>query len=46
MIMDKKNLIPATIDNKNIMEDFTDDFHYGEFVEYAEGRIRHQAFWC
>ena len=44
--MDKKNLIPALIDNKNIMEDFSDDFHYGEFVEYAEGRIHHQAFWC
>lgn len=44
--MIEKELIPAPIDNKNIVEDFTDDFHNGEFVEQVQGRVRHQAFWC
>ena len=38
--MEEKNLTPAPIDNKNIVEDFTDDFHNGEFVEQVQGRVR------
>ena len=30
--MEEKKLIPAQIDNKNILEDFTNDFHDGVFV--------------
>ena len=33
------------IDNKHFLEDFTDDFHYGEFVETVENRVHRQAFW-
>ena len=44
--MEEKKLWPMPIDNKHILEDFTDDFHGGEFVEHVEGSIRHQAFWC
>ena len=43
--MKEKELIPAPIDNKNIVEDFTDDFHFGEFVETVENRVHRQAFW-
>lgn len=43
--MEEKKLIPAPIDNKNIVEDFTDDFHFGEFVEHVENRVHRQAFW-
>ena len=43
--MEGKKLIPAPIDNKNILEDFTDDFHYGECVETVENGIHRQAFW-
>lgn len=43
--MEEKKLIPAPIDNKNIMEDFTDDFHEGDFVEHVENRVHRQAFW-
>lgn len=44
-MMEEKKLIPAPIDNKNIMEDFTDDFHEGDFVEHVENRVHRQAFW-
>ena len=43
--MEGKELIPAPIDNKNVVTDFTDDFHYGEFVESAEHGVHRQAFW-
>ena len=43
--MIEKELIPAPIDNKNIVEDFTDDFHFGEFVESVENGVHRQAFW-
>ena len=43
--MEEKKLIPAPIDNKNILEDFTDDFHFGEFVEHVENGVHRQAFW-
>ena len=43
--MEEKKLIAAPIDNKNILEDFTDDFHEGEFVETVENRVHRQAFW-
>ena len=43
--MIEKELIPAPIDNKNIVEDFTDDFHFGKFVESVENGVHRQAFW-
>lgn len=41
----EKNLWPMPIDNKHILEDFTDDFHGGEFVETVGNRVHRQAFW-
>lgn len=43
--MEEKKLWPMPIDNKHFLEDFTDDFHYGEFVETVENRVHRQAFW-
>lgn len=43
--MKETRLIAAPIDNKNVVEDFTDDFHFGEFVETVENRVHRQAFW-
>lgn len=43
--MKEKKLWPMPIDNKHILEDFTDDFHYGEFVETVENKVHRQAFW-
>ena len=43
--MEDKKLIPAPIDNKNILEDFSDDFHEGRYVETVENGIHKQAFW-
>lgn len=43
--MEEKKLWPMPIDNKHILEDFTDDFHGGEFVEMVENRVHRQAFW-
>lgn len=43
--MEEKKLWPMPIDNKHILEDFTDDFHGGEFVETVENRVHRQAFW-
>lgn len=43
--MGEKKLWPMPIDNKHILEDFTDDFHGGEFVETVENRVHRQAFW-
>ena len=43
--MKETKLWPMPIDNKHILEDFTDDFHGGEFVETVENRVHRQAFW-
>lgn len=43
--MEEKKLWPMPIDNKHILEDFTDDFHGGEFVETVGTKIHRQAFW-
>lgn len=43
--MEEKKLWPMPIDNKHILEDFTDDFHGGEFIETVENRVHRQAFW-
>ena len=43
--MEEKKLWPMPIDNKHFLEDFTDDFHYGEFVETVENSVHRQAFW-
>lgn len=44
--LQEKNPIPFPIDNKHLLEDFTDDFHEGEFVEYVDkSKITHQTFW-
>lgn len=43
--MKEKILWPMPIDNKHFLEDFTDDFHGGEFVETVENRVHRQAFW-
>lgn len=43
--MKEKKLWAMPIDNKHILEDFTDDFHGGEFVETVENRVHRQAFW-
>lgn len=43
--MEERKLIAAPIDNKNILEDFTDDFHEGKFVETVDNRVHRQAFW-
>lgn len=43
--MEEKKLIPAPIDNKNVCEDFTDVFHFGDFVEHSANRVIKQAFW-
>lgn len=40
-----KELIKAPIDNKNIVEDFADVFHNGEFVEYAKDKFHKQLFY-
>lgn len=40
-----KELIKAPIDNKNIVEDFTDVFHNGEFVEYTKDKFHKQLFY-
>lgn len=43
--MKEKKLWAMPTDNKHILEDFTDDFHGGEFVETVENRVHRQAFW-
>lgn len=43
--MKERKLWPMPIDNKHFIEDFTDDFHGGEFVETVENRVHRQAFW-
>lgn len=43
--MEEKKLWSMPIDNKHFLEDFTDDFHGGEFVETVENRVHRQAFW-
>lgn len=37
--------IKAPIDNKNIMEWFTEDFHNNEFIEQTSGGIKKQVFY-
>lgn len=38
------NKNPLPIDNKNIMEWFTEDFHNGDYLELEEGKITKQVF--
>ena len=40
-----KRFIPAPIDNKHILEDFTDELHDGRFVERTNNGIVRQAFY-
>ena len=39
------NKIKANIDNKNIMEWFTEDFHNGKCIEQTEAKITKQVFY-
>lgn len=41
----EKRFIPAPIDNKHILEDFTDELHDGRFVERTNNGIVRQAFY-
>lgn len=41
----ESNLIKAPIDNKNIMEDFTDIFHGGKYAEFTDGKLHKQTFY-
>lgn len=41
----KKNLTPWPIDNKHVLEDFTDELHDGRFVERTNKGIVRQAFY-
>ena len=41
----KKNLTPWPIDNKHVLEDFTDELHDGKFVERRNKGIVRQAFY-
>lgn len=41
----KKNLTAWPIDNKHILEDFTDELHDGRFVERRNKYIVRQAFY-
>lgn len=41
----EKNLTPWPIDNKHILEDFTDELHDGRFVERTNNGIVRQAFY-
>ena len=34
----------APIDNKNVLEDFTEIFHNGEYIENVENHITYQIF--
>lgn len=42
--MKTKILIPAPIDNKNILEDFTDNFHHDEYIQSAFDKVTQQVF--
>lgn len=39
--MNKMKLIPAPIDNKNIIEEFADDIS----IEFDDGRTKRETFW-
>lgn len=41
----EKKLIPAPIDNKNVLEDFTDVLHNSEYTEWRSNGLVKQAFW-
>lgn len=41
----EKNLTPWPIDNKHVLEDFTDELHDGRFVERTNNGIVRQAFY-
>ena len=41
----KKNLTAWPIDNKHVLEDFTDELHDGRFVERTNKGIVRQAFY-
>ena len=41
----EKNLTPWPIDNKHILEDFTDELHGGRFVERTNKSLVRQAFY-
>ena len=43
--MSKTKWIPFPIDNKNVLEDFTDVFHGGDFIERRHHGIVRQAFY-
>ena len=43
--MSKIEWIPFPIDNKNVLEDFTDVFHGGDYVERRHNGIVRQAFY-
>lgn len=42
--METKNLIPAPIDNKNIMEWFTESFHDNDCIESLNDKVIVQVF--
>lgn len=43
--MRRKELIPAPIDNKNILEDFTEVFHQDDCIETRHQGVVKQAYW-
>lgn len=42
---EKKNIVPMPIDNKHILEDFTDELHGGDCIELRKGRVVNQTFY-
>lgn len=43
--MEQVKYVAFPIDNKNIMEDFSDVVHDGNYLEYHHGRTTKQAFY-
>lgn len=39
------NRLKANIDNRNILEDFTEDFHGGRYIERITENLIHQVFY-
>ena len=39
------NPIPAPIDNKNVLEDFADVFHNGDYIEQVINGVHHHLFY-
>lgn len=39
------NRIKANIDNTSILEDFTDEFHGGRYIEQIINKVVHQVFY-